>query len=84
MRGNRYHRYMKNNDLERCIEIDNVQLKNCPFCNGQAVLKKLKNDEGFTIWYIQCTNWSCELTIRNDENLPKALVRKWNCRYSER
>lgn len=70
------------------------ELKPCPFCGGEAVIKAFNKNYGFTIW-CQCqkcgarTEGYCpntnneDATIDNIENCKNRSLEQWNRRAND-
>lgn len=70
------------------------ELKPCPFCGGEAVIKAVNKNYGFTIW-CQCqkcgakTEGYCpntnneDATIDNIENCKNRALEQWNRRAND-
>ena len=70
------------------------ELKPCPYCGGEAVIKAVNKNYGFTIW-CQCqkcgarTEGYCpntnneDATIDNIENCKNRALEQWNRRAND-
>ena len=70
------------------------ELKPCPFCGGEAVIKAVNRNYGLTIWcqYLKCdarTEGYCpdtnneDATIDNIENCKNRALEQWNRRVND-
>lgn len=55
------------------------ELKLCPFCGGKAELIKQGHREYKPTFYIQCTNFGCEMATPQKTNAEEAVL-VWNRR----
>ena len=60
------------------------ELKRCPFCGAEPMLKEINNTDG-KIWYsIICINEKCRINPSTDYHTCKAVVvREWNRRAED-
>lgn len=70
---------------------DYEELKDCPFCGGEAIMKAVNKDYGFTIW-CQCQECGARTegycpdmnkennSINNIEECKNRAKEKWNAR----
>jgi Lar family restriction alleviation protein len=69
------------------IERQKIELKPCPFCGGEARLKKHQKLE--QTWYVQCNK--CGIRTKNSVQAPyeswkdamKCPVNQWNVRVKD-
>lgn len=69
------------------IERQKISLKPCPFCGGEARLRKHQKLE--QTWYVQCKN--CGVRTANSAQMPyqswkdamKYPVNQWNARLED-
>ena len=70
------------------IERQKIKLKPCPFCGGEARLRKHQKLEH--TWYVQCKNCgirtvnSVQVPYESWKNTMKYPVDQWNTRVEER
>lgn len=72
------------------------ELKPCPFCGSEAVIKAVNKSYGFTIW-CQCKDGNCtartagyctdtnneDNSLENIENCKNKAVKAWNRRAND-
>jgi Lar family restriction alleviation protein len=64
----------------------NNELKPCPFCGSEAVIRESKAGGGVACWsvFIKCPECRAEIAgvtgLYTDEDFKAKMVAKWNCR----
>ena len=72
--------------LRKGSEMENRELRECPFCGGEAVLESYKARKGYEA-YVQC-NGGCivhmmTITYDTEEEAIEAVTKAWNRRTND-
>ena len=57
------------------------ELKRCPFCGGEAELRKHINGRGLEQHYVECLNCDCDMNVSTySYNTVEEAIKVWNTR----
>lgn len=71
---------MKTNTM---MKNDDIKLKPCPFCGGEAVIQSVIKNDNLQHFYVSCSKCEIGMPMRRASLSRARVAGIWNTRYDE-
>jgi len=60
--------------------MDNIKLRNCPFCESKPIFEKIESQSNVFSYFISCKNKQCAVMPYLYNNDKDKSIKLWNCK----